>query len=938
MAVKSISGLILTFVLGFSGYALSLDSDYEKAVQAYYEGKVNESFIHLKNALEQDPRNLPAKVLLAKVYVENGALELAITEFDEALEYNVDINLILKEYTTALILTKKYKKILNIEESNVRTPASKYELLLAKGTAYLNLELVELGRASLTKAHEIYPDDTRALNTLASFEIENNNPEAALTLINKSISIAPNDHRTVHLKGKYWAATGNIEKEIESYQTALTIFNEDPIVQRSLVGAYIKNNQIEDAKVLLDEVLEKTPDDPRMKLLLSWVLSIENKNTESTKVLEEIANSISLYDEDTLTDDPALIFINAIAYFTQGNLENARKELLKYLAIVPSDLRAIFTLAQVYRRQNNASEAMYLLERSFSVVSKDKDVGLYLAELYENSGKKYELERLLEALHRSFPNDTDIGLRLVSLYSKSGRLKQADDILNQVNEQQGAESFKLAQGIILLENNEVEKAEAIGQELIADTPENPQVLNFIGALNIKKRQPDIAKTHLEKALEIEPNFFEARFNYATALKMLGEYDQSLEILETLFELAPSNTSVKFMLAQVYLNLNQVNDAIEIFESINIGEAAQLSREILFDIYFERKDFEQALKVVNKLNDESLYNVEYILDKVSVLAELSMNEEAKKQLGILFGLAETDARLLYEVAKWQRIVSDFEGADKSHQKLKTLVPDNLIVKVEAIRLLITKEQLDEAERRAKSLLVTTKNNPNVLGLLGDVYFAQQRPQSAFEQYWKAIEIDSSFDLMAFKLYQLAADGVNPEKVSQLLTRLKDANPSQSWRSRLLADHFFNIQKWQLAEPLYRELIASSEFAEHPFILNNLALIELSSDPEAALIKAQKAYELAPDNANVIDTFAWANAKAGAYRKSLELLRTAYTLDSSNLEIQFHLAYVLNKIDRNGEALRLLESILAQPDNAQAFGLVELKASASSLLAEIKQKPE
>ena len=322
--------------------------------------------------------------------------------------------------------------------------------------------------------------------------------------------------------------------------------------------------------------------------------------------------------------------------------------------------------------------------------------------------------------------------------------------------------------------------------------------------------------------------------------------------------------------------------------------------------------------------------------MSVLAKLSQNDEAKKQLGILFGLAENDARLLFEVARWQRTIKDFEGAKKTHNKLALLVPDNLMVKVEKVNLLIANQQLTTAENQAKELLKQTNNNPNVLGVLGDIYVAKQDKTQAFDYFWQAIETDPNFDLMLFKLYQLAAEGVNPDKVTVLLTRSKEAKPQQLWRTRLLADHYFNILNWQKAEPLYRELLTHSEFEFHPYVLNNLAIIELESDPSVALINAQKAFELEPTNANIIDTLAWAHAKLGAHRKALELLRTAYTLDSGNLEIQYHLAYVLNKLDRNAEAEQHLTAILNASNDANSNGFETLQQNAQSILDEITQK--
>ena len=59
---------------------------YEQALNAFNDDKFENAYIHLKNSLQADEDNLPAKILMGRVLMVSGYLEEAETEFEEALE------------------------------------------------------------------------------------------------------------------------------------------------------------------------------------------------------------------------------------------------------------------------------------------------------------------------------------------------------------------------------------------------------------------------------------------------------------------------------------------------------------------------------------------------------------------------------------------------------------------------------------------------------------------------------------------------------------------------------------------------------------------------------------------------------------------------------------------------------------------------------------
>ena len=85
-------------------------------------------------------------------------------------------------------------------------------------------------------------------------------------------------------------------------------------------------------------------------------------------------------------------------------------------------------------------------------------------------------------------------------------------------------------------------------------------------------------------------------------------------------------------------------------------------------------------------------------------------------------------------------------------------------------------------------------------------------------------------------------------------------------------------------------------------------------ESARFYAKQAVEINSTSAAFSDTYAWIIAQQGDYDLALNLLRNAYTMDSNNPSITYHLAFILTKLERNKEALTVLRKSL---DNTSIF---------------------
>ena len=98
-----------------------------------------------------------------------------------------------------------------------------------------------------------------------------------------------------------------------------------------------------------------------------------------------------------------------------------------------------------------------------------------------------------------------------------------------------------------------------------------------------------------------------------------------------------------------------------------------------------------------------------------------------------------------------------------------------------------------------------------------------------------------------------------------------------------------------------------------LLNNLAYLYTEAGDPRAVETARRAMELAPENAQVLDTYGWALVRSGKAQEGSGELEKAAKADSSNQDpaIRYHLAVALAQTGDKSRAQDLLSSLLHSP---------------------------
>lgn len=98
------------------------------------------------------------------------------------------------------------------------------------------------------------------------------------------------------------------------------------------------------------------------------------------------------------------------------------------------------------------------------------------------------------------------------------------------------------------------------QEVEKEKPNDEFILNLLGAAYTKKKDYAAAKSYFEKALEVKPDFFPARFNVGELLFLQKQYPQALGFFTEMLRQAPGNELLQFKVILSLVLTEQVEDA------------------------------------------------------------------------------------------------------------------------------------------------------------------------------------------------------------------------------------------------------------------------------------------------------------------------------------------------------------------------------------------
>ena len=898
---------------------------YEAALQAYNLNDIDTAFIHLKKALQEKEGHLPAKLLLAEVLIKKKLYSSAEQELNDAVIQGADINLIISPLGRTLLLQGKFDSVLALADQKKLHKQGELAFNLIKAKAYRGLSDTDAAEKTYNDILVQYPDEIEAMLELSSIYNVKSDFEKSQELLNKVALIAPKNSQLWLVKGQLVRSQGDQENAIVHFNQANTLDPDNITILRALASSYIELQKPKKAQTLVEQILVISPKDLQAQLMKSNILRMLDKKLLSKEVLVKLTNQLSSIDESYMLSQPELLLIDAMSSYGQEDWLQAQNKFQKYInqGLENNDMSAVVLLADVFVKLDKSDIALQLLSSYESHLLKNKDYGLVLAGLYLQFSQNFKADYVLKKLQQSYGDDEAVLILSAKLLSNNRQYNEALLLLESSKNNKSLR-YKHSLAVTALRSGALEKALGYAQSLVSTGPENIEYQLLHVQVLIQVGQFSDAEKVILALYKEYPNDKQVRFTYALLQFNLDNISTAKTIFTELVTETPEDGESWFVLAQMAYDSGNVGEAIAILErQTKNSEYRQKALHKLAKVHYSQQQYKESILVINVLLQKNRLDTQVIFMKAKNLIALKQIKEAKHQINILLGMWGEDARNLLQLSRLQLRINDLTGADESLELAYYLQPGALPIIIDITKSKVRLGKLSEASNiLVKAEKAGYQGNTFLAVLKGDIEAAKGNLSAAFNHYVTVLNKDEANVIALIKLSKVSQTEVLSSKFIEKLNYLVNKYPEGNLQRHTFADHLLEHQKFEQAKFQYQLLLTKNiPVLKRAASLNNLAIIYLNENSyQEAIDVSKQALQMLPSPA-FIDTYGWSLVLSGEVVQGLSYLRQAFSMSSTQPDIQYHIAYALVKLNRKEEAKLLLDQLTKQQDTFNEYELAK-----------------
>ncbi len=863
--------------------------------------------IQLRTLLKRDPDNVEGVLMLADVALAGNNPELAERNFRRAATLGVDPARIWDGRMQALLALGRYQEALDETQTptgpRTFTSASdtaRQSLLIAR--AQIGLQRLDAAEAALRQSLSIHATPEAHLELARLLATSQRQPEADAELA-AALKLAPDNPEALLMQGQRLLVSGE-EKRGE------TLLNE--ALERSRAtrqisveaGALGTLAEIDLAADRLDVASQRATDLAALVGNQSDVRYLRARVALEQKDLKQAKDELQ---EILATDKnfvPAQRLLGAI-YTLENQFDLAEMYLRPVLVADPDDLFTRRLLATVYLARNRPADALPLLDNAQA-----PDAGSQEALLGMQGQASLQLGDVARAISifregsRAYPGNPlfELGLGLTML--AEGRTDEASELLRHVRGTEADATRAAFLTIIHMQKGETDEALVSARSVTEEFPGQAWSHNLLGSVLMATGQFAEARTAIMKAVALDPKDSASQANLARVEELLGNPAAAAAAWQGILDRTPTNADAAFWLARLQLNQGNVPKALKILEPFqkNSSRARLLVASILLD--------QGAIDEVRKLGNQVVHDEPGNAEAWNLLGLADMVGGALRDAIVKFGKAVElrPQSALYQVnqARAYLMMGDDKGATTAMAAARKLNPDLLQLRSLEFLRDVRRDKIPEARRVLDGIKADKLGDETLYkSMEAELLMAEDQPAKAADLYRDAYLQRPNLDLAvkSWTTRKLAAGKGDTTALQDWHKR----NPDDPRAARALGDAYLGDNESAKAEASYETVLKL--VPDDLQTLNNLAWLAQERGDPRALKLGDRAVQLAPDSAPVLDTAGWAHVQLGDAQRGLSLIRRAADREPADADIQYHLAQALVKTGQSAEGKRVLTALLS-----------------------------
>jgi len=546
-------------------------------------GRLREAVTQAEDQLKQDPNNLNARRLLARIYtrligdsqanrIDENMVKRAVEQYEKITETDPKdieswlmlgrLQKVLQNSTDAM---KAYKKVLELDPDNE-------EGQTGLATVYADLGDNRAAAELLRKVADKNPNPRSLMSLAGVYEQLRDYPLAA-EMLRRALDQQPGNSDLKRALAEDLMMSDQLDDALNLYKE---LSAEDPKDEHSLLRMsqiYRQKKDFAKAREAADKAKQLDPNNLEIQFNDVNLLEAEGKTGDAVRVMKGILDTTAkkTYTASERTNRKLLLEKLAFLYRSTEQYGLA-VEIYRQIAEVDPDSApgAEAEVVATYREAKDYQKAEAAAEAAYKKYPNDRVVVAEHASLLADMGKidpaASEIRKLMDG-----KNDRETYLSLAQIYEKGknfsemAKMLDAAENLSQTNEEKTSVNF--LRGAMYERMKNLPSAEAEFRKVLALDPNNAGALNYLGYMladrNVRLEE---ARDLIVKALEKEPNtgaYLDSLGWVNFRLNRLPEAEENLR--QALMSMSRDPT-VHDHLAEVYFREGKFREAIQQWQS------------------------------------------------------------------------------------------------------------------------------------------------------------------------------------------------------------------------------------------------------------------------------------------------------------------------------------------------------------------------------------
>ncbi len=437
-------------------------------------------------------------------------------------------------------------------------------------------------------------------------QMQANNPDGAIALFKKALEKDPNFFEVRLELAKAYSSAGkwdSAEKELQK------VLRQDPASRAArieLARVYVQQSKPDDALKEIGGLSGDAHDDGDVLQIAGWARALKG----------DYPAAIALLNKALSGKNPNLEASVSLArvYLMEGNREAAKSVVLGILKKEPAHREGLYLLAQIQAGEKDFNAALQTYERLIKINPHDGEALFKEGLLYQEQGKYDQVLSVANSFIEKFSKRPEgYHLKGLALYNKKNFKDAIVALQKSVSFQPTSKAYYLL-GLCHYNENEPELAMSQLQRALDLDASFTNARVLISLILLEKNRIDDAVNEIRRALENDENNALAHNILGSAYMLKGRYAEGIEELNRALEIDPKLADVYIKKGLFELGKGRTKNAeSELNAAVRVNPELMQARALLISFYMKQGEYDKAADVARQGirgqgSDAVLYNI------------------------------------------------------------------------------------------------------------------------------------------------------------------------------------------------------------------------------------------------------------------------------------------------------------------------------------------